>query len=416
MKYFRALAPVVPILMSACAKPDPTKFNFVARNLAADGRAYGVAVGPGGDVYQAGSFVAGRYLSGGPINGSLWLGRWSPDLRLLNARSIDGLFPGQDAAYGVAVDPAGNVYAVGFVAVLSGGEAPWVGKFDRNLNPLGSFTGSPAVEGRRKYSQTIAVGSEENIFLGGWIGHRPSEANEVLGENVAHYGRGQIPWLAKMSPALVPLKEIFRDDVGSGLQRVCALAPDPAGGVYAAGAVSSRSTSGEKRWWVAHYDRNLALLAEYASPAGGDFEARGAVLAGDGSLWIAGCEGQHGFVAHFSADLKPLSQRTFEPKPLRWAPVVRPLGLALAPKGLWLSGYLTEMDRNRDDEPQSAFLAQIPLEEGSPLSLDYVRSGGDRTFGWGVATDKDGNAYVSGAFHRERNRFDPFLGRAPARR
>lgn len=414
MRYLLALA--APAFLFACSKTDPTKFNFKTQNIAENGRAYGIAVGPAGDVYQAGSSGTGRYIPGGPINGSLWIGHWSPALRLLKARSIDGLFPGQDAAYGVATDPVGNVYAVGFVAVLSGGEALWVGKFDRSLNPLQSFTGQGGVEGQRKYGQTIAVGSEGNVFVGGWVGFRPSEANEALGENVAHYGRGQIPWLAKFTSDLRPLNDVFRDDAGSGPQRVCALAPDPAGGVYAAGAISSRSTSGERRWWVAHYDRNLVLLGEYASPAGGDFEARGAVLSADGSLWLTGYEGQHGFVAHLSGDLKVLSQRYFEPKPLRAAPVVRPLGLALAPGGLWLAGYLTEMDRNRDDEPQSAFLAQIPLEEGPPLSMDYVRTEGDRTFGWGVAADKDGNAFVSGTFHRERDRFDPFLGRAPARR
>ncbi len=39
-----------------------------------------------------------------------------------------------------------------------------------------------------------------------------------------------------------------------------------------------------------------------------------------------------------------------------------------------------------------------------------------QTLGWGVAADKDGNAFVSGTFHRERDRFDLLLARAPARR
>lgn len=400
---------------SACAPSAPAGGRVETRSLGEDARAYGLARSPAGDLYQVGEIVKGRPIPGGPVDTSLWIGRWSPRLEWVRHRAEDGWLPGPDAAYGVAVDDRGFVYAVGFVAALSGGEALWIGKYDAALEPVGRYVGPVAPEGRRRYAQSVAVASDGSLFVGGWIGHRPPEANDAIGESVSHFGRGQLPWLGKFSPELHPQGEVDRPDVGSNPQRIHGLAPDPAGGVYAAGSVSDDPISSGGRWWVAHYDAGLRPLAEYRSPESGDFEARAVVRSPDGALWVVGSEGQRCFVARFSPDLRLATKRYLEPRPLPLTPIVRPRAAALGADGLWVSGFLTETDRNRDDEPQSAFLALVPMDDGPIRRIEHVRSEGAETFGWGAVSDSTGGAYVSGTRHGEGERREPFLLRAAPR-
>ncbi|MDP3544220.1 MAG: kelch repeat-containing protein [Elusimicrobiota bacterium] len=109
-------------------------------------------------------------------------------------------------------------------------------------------------------------------------------------------------WVAKYSPALVLLSSYTYDKAGFD-DEAWAVAVDTAGGgVYAAGHVSSSSTTAGYDIWLAKFDSNLALLSTVTvnGSANGHDEARGLRFHG-GSLYAVGRSSVAGGSAHWTA-------------------------------------------------------------------------------------------------------------------
>jgi hypothetical protein len=95
---------------------------------------YGIALDADGDLLVAGYETA----AGG--NRNIWIRRYSADGAVLWTETVDGPAAGFDAAWGVALDDAGDFVVIGQETVAGQGRNIWIRKYDADGNALGTQT------------------------------------------------------------------------------------------------------------------------------------------------------------------------------------------------------------------------------------------------------------------------------------
>ncbi len=245
--------------------------------------AYGVAADPAGNIYTAG--YAGAALDGQPFAGNF-------DIYLMKHDSAGSWqwtkefgFANDDIGWAVATDRFGYIYITGSVRGALGGQTRpgtadvFIRKYDANGTNLWTrLLGSPDVD----EGYGIACDSAGNVFVTGYCQGIIDVTNTYLGNGdnfLAKYDTdGNRLWLKEWGT--------FNKDTGN------ALATDAAGNVYLAGyttgALYSSVKLGERDLFFAKFDPAGNLLWGQQMGTSGHDEAYGIATAPSGDVYVAG--------------------------------------------------------------------------------------------------------------------------------
>jgi uncharacterized delta-60 repeat protein len=237
-----------------------------------DDEGHGVAVGPNGSVYVVG-YTA---VSGEGLN--TWLRKYSPRGKVKWTKTYNGAADAEDAGYGVAVGPDGNVYVTGSTYVLGQAQNIWLRKY----SPRGKKIWTKTYNGSGNnydYGNGVAVGADGSVYVAGSAYVTDQDSNI---------------WLRKYSPGG---KKIWTrkyngtdnsHDIGYGV----AVGPD--GSVYVIG--HTFVTGENNNIWLRKYSPGGKVLwtktvndADNASD-----EGYGVAVGADGSVYATGYKNKSG--------------------------------------------------------------------------------------------------------------------------
>ncbi len=191
-------------------------------------------------------------------------------IHISTSAKFNGTGNGSDRIHDVATDSSQNIYAAGYA--FNGNLDAWVGKFDRNMVLLSSFSFNGPGNNTDE-SQGIDIGPDGNLYIAG---------------EISVTGAGYDLWVAKLSPSLVLLASATlagsagTDDIGYDID------VDSSGLVFVAGEVSQ--TLGGRNAVVAKFDSTLALLSSgtFNGAATSTDVARGVAVSTAGDVYLAG--------------------------------------------------------------------------------------------------------------------------------
>jgi hypothetical protein len=308
-----------------------------------------LAVGADGDVYAAGyttsTTLPGTSAGAQPTNGGGFdgfvVGVNSGLTAFLGATYLGG--SGDEAAYGLIVDAAGDVYVTGatdssdFPGTTGGAPATlnlkgdaFIAKLNSTLTTIkqATYLGGSGADG----GQNIALDADGDVYVTGST--TSSDFPHVSGGAQATYSGGEEFFIAKLNPGITTLEQATYFG-GSGIVTGdVSIAPD--GDVYLAGVTSSGDlpgtsggvqpafAGGDSDWYVARLNPGLTTLyqATYlggsgsenlgtqvlvpAFDAAGDVYVAGSTLSEDFPETAGGAESTstHAIVAKLPADLK----------------------------------------------------------------------------------------------------------------
>lgn len=185
--------------------------------------------------------VAGSIARAG-TGADLWVGKFSPDLRLLGEVYADGDGTGDDVAYGVVIDKKRRIWVAGSVTIAGRGAETWLGGFDADLAMIGAAVGLGSTTGDDA-ARAVVTDNRGHLFVAG----RKSHANG-----------GFVPWVAVFDTHLDLLTETTyatpettatgRSDDHDGARHVVLL---PGSTVLVVGGVTTAPTGGDQ--WLATY-------------------------------------------------------------------------------------------------------------------------------------------------------------------
>ena len=237
-----------------------------------DDKAVGVAVDSTGN-----AVVAGSEDRNDRFEGKNWLVRkYDANGALLWSRSHDGAANGDDEAYGVAVDSAGNAVVAGYETDPSQGMDWLVRKYDT----AGAVLWSKAYDGPADGDDSalaVAVDPSGSVYAAGY--EYRSDRSDGLNWHVRKYGRnGGLMWSASHSG----------NEYGDYTAN--AVAADAAGNIVVAGTEDRNDESQGLDWLVRKYghDGSLSWSRSYNGPADGDDSAYAVAMDSMGNAVVAG--------------------------------------------------------------------------------------------------------------------------------
>lgn len=355
-----------------------TKFNengqlLYNTILAGNGNTSGqaIAVDSAGNAYVAGTTEASNF----PVTPAAWqkvfggvadafAAKLNPTGQLVYATYIGGM--GQETGTGIAIDPSGNAYISGYTSSVfpttaSAAQRLYGGGFSDaflvKLNALGSAALYSTLLGGtgNDLAEAVVVDAAGHACIAGYTDSSNLAVQSAVQPSPGGEGDALVACLAADGTAWTAVTYLG----GSNLDQAFALAIDPAGNLYVAGATFSQdfpATAGVFQPANAGgYDAFIAKLSPggaslvYATYLGGNgSDAALAVAAGSaGDLWIGGYTlstnfplagawqsvaggSFDGFVSHLSADATVLLTSSY----LGGAGDDRVLGIASDPAGL----------------------------------------------------------------------------------
>jgi hypothetical protein len=347
-------------------------------------RGLAIAVDPAGNAYIAGdtsSPEATFPVTAGPdltYNGSYdaFVAKINPSgTAILYAGYLGG--NGSDTANAIAVDASGNAYLTGYTSsteatfpVTAGPFLTFSGVFDAfvtKVNPAGTalvysgFLGGNADD----YGSAIAVDASGNAYIAGATSSSEATFPVTVGPDLTHNGNSD-GFVAKVHPSGASL--VYAGYVGGANSEYArAIAIDAAGNAYLAGYTNSSQATfpvltGPDLTFNGSFDAFVAKV----NPAGAAFTYAGYIGGSgtDGGLGISVDAAGNAYLSGYTDS----TQSTF--------PVT--LGPDLTFNG--------SMD---------AFIAKINAAGNALISAGYVGGSGDE-YGYSIATDAAGNAYLTG--------------------
>ncbi|MFO0759888.1 MAG: hypothetical protein U0359_25610 [Byssovorax sp.] len=189
--------------------------------------AYGVAVDAQGNVIVAG-------YTRTPTDTDIWVRKYADlgnNFAITWTKTFNGPASGLDAAFGVAVDGAGNPVVAGIQSVNGQGANIWVSKLD----PMGSMIWSQSYanpSGFDDVAESVAVDGGGNVL--------------VAGRDIAAAGTSDV-WVRKYSPAGNVLWTQVYDDALNGIDGALSVTTDANGNVFAAG-FEATAGQGQDAW------------------------------------------------------------------------------------------------------------------------------------------------------------------------
>ena len=240
-------------------------------------QAYGVAVDGSGYAYVVG-YTFGA-LPGQPRTGEYdaFVQKHDSGGNVVWTRQFSsGPGPTAGAAYGVAVDGAGNAYVVGEFPTTGGPWVPFVRKYDTSGNELWTRT-RHLFTGHSESASGVVVDGEGNVYLA--IGDPANGSGRSGDAFVLKYDTsGNEKWALQ-----------FGSSAKAGARGV---AVDGAGNVYVAGdtsgALPGQTSAGGRDAFVRKYDSSGNEMWTHQFGSSGDDFARGVAVDGAGNAYVAG--------------------------------------------------------------------------------------------------------------------------------
>jgi hypothetical protein len=130
----------------------------VAGPTTEEGKGYGVVFGTTGTLFVTGTLAE-------PGEGwNIWMAEVDTGLNLLQSLTIKGPAYGEDVAYMMDADEAGNLYHAGVCTEPDGGSNIWLARFDTDLE-LEAWTTEDGPAGGYDTGVGIAVGPDHDLFV-----------------------------------------------------------------------------------------------------------------------------------------------------------------------------------------------------------------------------------------------------------
>ncbi len=356
---------------------DPTlTFSTYIGGLAADG-AYGVAFGPNGEAFIAGTTASTNFPVAGAPQGAFGGGHYDVFVTKLNAAGSAIVYStylggsGDDFTNGLAVDSAGEAFVVGAtsstnfptVAALRGTYAG--GAFDAfvtKLNPAGSAIAYSTYVGgsANDQAEAIAVDGAGEAFVTGFTFSTNFPTQSPL--QAANLASGGTAFVAKLNAAGSAF--VYSTYLGGSVEdNANGIAIDSAGEAFVAGSTSSSNfpTSGAVQG--AYRGAGDAFVAKVSS--GGSALLYSTFLGGGGA------DSANGIAVDTAGD----------------ALVVGNTASTDFPTAVPLQGVLRGS--------QDAFVTKLN-SAGTALAYSTYLGGSDADYGNGIGVDATGEAFVAG--------------------
>jgi uncharacterized delta-60 repeat protein len=334
--------------------------------------ASGVAVDSAGNVLVSGYVY-------GPASVDAWVRKYDPSGGTVWTQTYDGAAGGDDAAYGVAVDPAGNVLVAGYETTVLGDYDVWVGKYDPDGGTLWTQTYDGAAGGDDEGIR-IAVDTSGNALVAGY-------ETTALGDHDV--------WVRKYDPSGGTLWTQTYDDTSGGDDSGLGIAVDADANVLVTGYETN--ASGSEDAWLRKYDPDGGTIWTRTYAGAEDLFAAETGVATDagGNVLVTGFEyttvGTFDiFVRKYDPDGASLWTQTYDGPghDLDWTNDIT----ADVDGSVIATGSQTAMSGGTSDVWTAKYGPY-----GTPVwTRTYNGAGNDYDQGWGVRTDAAGNVLVVG--------------------
>ena len=344
-------------------------------------------------VRAPGSLYAVGTSSHGASGGDIYVSRWSDQsMTLLSSMTFNGSGNGEDGAQGVALDPSGNVYVLGYSSITTGtGPSVWLGKFTPALTFISSSTyplpicayqlgnancptdnsqqGGIVVD-----SATITIAVEMPVgsataymlfarfdtslnFLSSTTYFNGFNSNQPLGMARDAAGNlyivgGVAPatltsddiWVGKFNPNMVFLGSATVAGAGGNSDDAAAVAVDPTNNyIFVSGGINNTGTWDDL--WMGKFSLNLNLLQTasiHSTSAWSDYNGiavTGNRVYGAGFIAVAG-QGRNAFLTEYDYNLNLLSSATFDSGSAGFD-TANSVAIDTQSGAAWLAGYAT---------------------------------------------------------------------------
>ncbi len=210
---------------------------------------------------------------------------------LTSSATVGGSANGDDRGKNIALDSAGNIYAVGFTSQTDSGYDIWVGKYGPNFSLISSTTinGTGNTHDRNDSidSADIAIDDNDNVYVVG---------------TTSETSTGFDIWIGKFNSGLNIQSSITIDGPGNatdekdsmiGGDSGTSIAVDD-GFVYVSGVITD--ASGDLKGWMGKYDSSLVLQSSATIDGavnldiainGGDLYGAGTIVPPLMDIWIS---------------------------------------------------------------------------------------------------------------------------------
>ncbi len=206
-----------------------------------------------------------------------WVVKLGSSLALVSSATVNGPANNLDAALGLAVDAADNIYVTGELTVAGQGETLWVAEFSPTLTPLRSITRDFA--GLAEFGNAVKLDSAGHV----WI---PEVQNLTIAsyQNVPITGDIRVDEFDDQLQLLRSTTVSFAFNHNSwGLD----LAFDAQGRAWTVGGLNGTGLQGSGNAWVGVYTSSLTPVADFALQLDTSSIAHGLFIDSTGDAWIS---------------------------------------------------------------------------------------------------------------------------------
>ncbi len=298
----------------------------------------------------------------------------SPDWAWTRVASVNGNGNAQ-AGRGITVDADGGIYVVGHISrmPLRGGRQPWVGKY----GPMGNLLWQDVAPADEYGEATdVTVGADGSVYVTGFL-IVADESQFIMLRKFDALGQRQWTQLHN-SPA-------NRRDVGS------AVALDAAGNIYEVGTESRPDLEQSSDAWIGKYDPdgNLLWSRRFAGEGRSSDEPRGVVVDAQGRITVLSTTRAQIYrriwLRHYDTAGTLLWDQVVDQV------VTQPNDLAADAEGnLFVVGPAP------DTESHDVWLGKFDSSGSLLWARSYDDPDHNTDYGYAVAVDSQGNAYITG--------------------
>jgi hypothetical protein len=217
---------------------DSATVNGVAND---DDEGYTMAFDPSGNIYLVG------YMTTAGEGHDIWLGKFDPDLVLVDSIVVTGPDSDHDDGYGILYDDvSGNLYLAGTVRESGEGANIWLAIYDTDLDLVKNITMNGPVDDTDK-ARFMAFGESRHLYVSG------SMNNEV--------GRDYAIWIGKFEDDLAYVDDVTIDGPTTDEDKGYGIVFDGTDTLFVTGTMIETGES--YNIWMGKLDTDLGILDQY---------------------------------------------------------------------------------------------------------------------------------------------------------